>query len=322
MQLVDYPPLLETHFQLPGIRRKYRGKVRDVYQLSNGYIVLVATDRISAFDTPLSHPVPYKGEILNGIAAYFLNKARDVVLTWWEGSPDPTTSVGRYYSPLPIEFIVRGYLCGHALRQYIEGHRVLSGQPLPEGLMPYQQLPRPILTPTIKSFQGHDEDITPEEIIRQGIVDETTWQRLHDTAIRLFEQGTQYAADRGLILADTKYEFAVDNGRVILIDEVHTPDSSRYFYADDYRQAMQEGRPPQQLSKEFIRQWLLRQGIVDPRRRYDVIPIPLSAVHELLKRYVTVYEHLLGKPFHFSDRTNLHHRIECNIRKYLQTVDG
>ncbi len=313
------PPLIETDLRLPGLRRKYRGKVRDVYILDDGRLVMVATDRTSAFDAPLTRPVPYKGEILNRISAHFLAMARRVVPVWWEAAPDPAASVGRYYRPVPVEFIVRGYLCGHALREYQAGRRTLAGQSLPDGLRPYQRLPKPILTPTVKAAHGHDDDIAPDEIIRRGILDESTWRHLEETALRLFELGSRYAAERGLILADTKYEFALDaRHRPVLIDEVHTPDSSRYFYADDYRRAMQEGRPPQQLSKEFLRQWLLEEGIVEPGRHYDEIPVTPEIVEGLLARYLDLYERLIGRPFEFSDRSDLPRRIEQNIRHYLE----
>ncbi len=310
--------LTHTDFSFPGLREKYTGKVRDVYRFRDDTLILVTTDRTSAFDAPLSLPIPYKGEILNRIAAHFLRMAGDIVPTWYDAMPDPAASAGRYHRPLPIEFIVRHYLCGHALRHYQAGHRTLAGQPLPEGLQPYDRLPRPILTPTIKATTGHDEDITPAEIVRTGIVDEATWQRLEQAALMLFRQGSEYARSRKLILADTKYEFALStDGRPVLIDEVHTPDSSRYFYEDDYQAARAEGRPPRQLSKEFIRQWLLRQGMVTPGRHYDVIPVTEEVAEQLLQQYLTVYEALMGRPFEFSDRTDLPGRIERNIATYL-----
>ena len=313
--------LTATDFSFPGLREKYTGKVRDVYHFEDGTLILIATDRISAFDAPLSLPIPYKGELLNQIAAHFLRMAERIVPTWYRAMPDPAASAGIYHPPVPIEFIVRHYLCGHALRHYQAGHRTLAGQPLPDGLRPYDRLPEPILTPTIKATSGHDEDITPQQIIRSGIVDAPTWQRLEEAALRLFQQGSDYARQRGLILADTKYEFSLDpDGRPVLIDEVHTPDSSRYFYEDDYRTAQAEGRPPRQLSKEFIRQWLLREGIVTPGAHYDIIPITQEIAERLLTQYLAVYERLMGRPFTFSDRSRLTERIEQNITAYLATL--
>lgn len=283
---------------LKGLKKFYRGKVRDVYFVDNNKLVLIASDRISAFDVILPRPVPYKGAVLNGIATYFLKSTSDIVPNWFESSPLPFVSIGQSATPFKIEMVVRGYLAGHAWRTYRSGKRMLCGIPLPDGLKENDPLPQPIITPTTKEALGtHDEDITADDIIKKGLATEEEWHILSMYALELFKKGTTMAAKRGLILVDTKYEFGKDSqGNIILIDEIHTPDSSRYFYLDGYEERQRRGEPQQQLSKEFVRQWLIENGFQG--REGDTMPLmDDNKIHEISERYIQLYEILTGVRF-------------------------
>ena len=288
-------PIAETNFSFPDQTGFYRGKVRDVYSFPDR-VVMVATDRISAFDVVLPRPVPGKGQVLNQTAAYFLRATADLVPNWLLTVPDPNVSVGLRCEPYPVEMVVRGYLAGHAWRQYKLGHRVLCGVTLPDGLRENDQLPTPVITPTTKAHEGHDEDISREEIISQGIVSEAEYGQLENYALALFAKGTDMAAKRGLILVDTKYEFGARNGQIYLIDEVHTPDSSRYFYADTYAENQAAGLPQRQLSKEFVREWLIMNGFQG--KEGQVMPEMTDEwVARIAARYVELFETVTGQTF-------------------------
>lgn len=315
----NYPPvLLETNFQLPGQKHFYRGKVRDVYTLADERLIVVATDRLSAFDVVLPQGIPYKGQVLNQLANYFLDAAAEIVPTWKIASPDPLVTVGQRAQPFKVEMVVRGYLAGHALRQYLAGHRELCGQTLPEGLMPYEALPEAIITPTTKADQGeHDADIAPETIVERGLLSAEAYRQLADYSLRLFAQGQTMAAEKGLILADTKYEFGQNReGQIVLIDEIHTPDSSRYFLAADYAEKIASGQPPKQLSKEFVRQWLIERGFqgLAGQELPEISPEFALSVGE---RYVELYEKLSGKNFAYPEQEDLAKRVKKHILEQL-----
>jgi phosphoribosylaminoimidazole-succinocarboxamide synthase len=303
----------ETNFQLPGQTGFYRGKVRDVYSFPD-QLVMIATDRISAFDVVLPRPIPFKGQVLNQTAAYFLKATADIVPNWLLAVPDPNVSVGLRCEPYAVEMVVRGYLAGHAWREYRDGHRTLCGVSLPEGLRENDRLPTPIITPSTKAHEGHDEDISRDEILSQGIVPEAEYVQLEKYALALFERGTQMAAKQGLILVDTKYEFGNLNGEVYLIDEVHTPDSSRYFYADVYEQNQQVGQPQKQLSKEFVREWLIANGF-QGKTGQTVPAMSDEWVTQISGRYIELYETVTGQRFEPADTTHPLERIETNILK-------
>lgn len=288
-------PIAETNFSFPDQTGFYRGKVRDVYSFPDR-VVMVATDRISAFDVVLPRPVPGKGQVLNQTAAYFLRATADLVPNWLLTVPDPNVSVGLRCEPYPVEMVVRGYLAGHAWRQYKLGHRVLCGVTFPDGLRENDQLPMPVITPTTKAHEGHDEDISREAIISQGIVSEAEYGQLENYALALFARGTGMAAKRGLILVDTKYEFGARNGQIYLIDEVHTPDSSRYFYADTYAENQAADLPQRQLSKEFVREWLIASGFQG--KEGQVMPEMTDEwVARIAARYVELFETVTGQTF-------------------------
>ncbi|NPA35041.1 MAG: phosphoribosylaminoimidazolesuccinocarboxamide synthase [Chlorobi bacterium] len=293
--------LFETNFNLPNQTNFYRGKVRDVYEVDDRWLVMVVTDRISAFDTIFPEPIPYKGQVLNQISAFFLDLAKEIVPVWLTGVPHPNVSVGVKCDPIPVEFVVRAYLAGSALRKYIKGERIFGEHVLPDGLKPYDPLPEPILTPTTKSHDGHDVDISPEEIIKKGILSEEEFRRIEAVALKLFEQGSQWAQSRNLILADTKYEFGYYNSVLFLIDEVHTPDSSRYFDRQDYELKKQQKETPEQLSKEKFRQWLLKHNFSGEGPPPQ---LPQNLIEDLSKHYIEIYEKLIGNkfiPHHYSD---------------------
>jgi phosphoribosylaminoimidazole-succinocarboxamide synthase len=275
----------------------YQGKVRDVYAIDEDYLVIVASNRISAFDHILRQQIPYKGQVLNQTAAYFLEKTKHIVPNHYLGSPAPNVTIGVHCTPFPIEIVVRGYLAGHAWREYKAGKRILCGVELPEGMRQNDKFPEPIITPTTKSTIGHDVDISVEEILKSGLVEDFEWVQIQDYALKLFQKGTEMAKERGLILVDTKYEFGTDRkGNILLIDEVHTPDSSRYFMADSYYERQQQGLPQIQLSKEFVREWLIKhnfQGLEG-----QVLPdLPPDFVQEVSKKYIELYEKVTGNPF-------------------------
>lgn len=307
----------ETNFTFPGQQGFYRGKVRDVYSFSDR-LVMVATDRISAFDVILPRPIPYKGQVLNQIAAHFLRATADIVPNWLRDVPDPNVGVGLRCVPYAVEMVVRGYLAGHAWREYRSGKRSVCGVPLPEGLKENDKLPFPIITPTTKAHEGHDEDISRENILRQGIVPQEEYEQLERYALALFERGTEMAATQGLILVDTKYEFGQLDGTIYLIDEIHTPDSSRYFYLDGYAENQLKGLPQKQLSKEFVREWLIENGF-QGKEGQQVPAMHDPWVNQISERYIELYEKVTGQSFMKAENTDISRRIEENILRSLSS---
>lgn len=311
--------LTSTDFQLPGQRSVYHGKVRDVYNINDDTLVMVASDRISAFDVVLPKGIPFKGQVLNQIAAYFLDATAADVPNWKIATPDPMVTVGRRCEGYRVEMIIRGYLAGSAWRDYAAGARSICGVKLPEGLKENQRLPHPIITPTTKAEAGHDLNISREEIIAQGIVPADEYAVMEDYTRRLFEIGTRMAADKGLILVDTKYEFGKYNGQVVLIDEIHTPDSSRYFYAEGYAERLAANQPQRQLSKEFVRQWLMENDFMG--RPGDVVPEMTDEIcTSISNRYIELFEHITGNKFVPAPADNLEQRIKNNILDCLVTL--
>jgi phosphoribosylaminoimidazole-succinocarboxamide synthase len=312
---VDAHCISETTFSFPGQTGFYRGKVREVYTIGNR-LVMVATDRISAFDHILPRPIPWKGQVLNLLAAHFLKATSDVVPNWLEAVPHPNVSIGKACNPFPIEMVIRGYLTGHAWRIYRDGGRVLCGQELPEGMKEHDRFPEPIITPATKAESGHDEDITPEEIIRRGLATEQEYLELETYTRALYRMGTDMASERGLILVDTKYEFGRHDGEILLIDEVHTPDSSRYFYQDGYEALQAAGMPQQQLSKEFVREWLMAHGFQGLEGQ--VMPdMPDEFVEQVSMRYRALYELLTGATFPKTSDPDLPGTIEAAVVDWL-----
>lgn len=311
--------ITSTNFKFPGQKDVYRGKVREVYTLENDLVVMVASDRISAFDHILPKGIPYKGQVLNQVATVFLEATRDIVPNWLLGTPDPSVAIGYACEPIRVEMVIRGYLAGHAAREYAAGKRMLCGVELAEGLKENDKLPEPIITPAAKAEEGHDEDISRENILAQGIVSEEIYEQMENYTRALFQRGTEMAAERGLILVDTKYEFGLRNGEVILIDEIHTPDSSRYFYSEGYEERQRSGEPQKQLSKEFVRQWLIEhdfQGL-----NGQVMPdMPDDFVEIVSERYIELYERITGLQFEKGDTTNIHKRIESNVARFLMEI--
>ncbi|MCL2042245.1 MAG: phosphoribosylaminoimidazolesuccinocarboxamide synthase [Bacteroidales bacterium] len=304
--------LVKTNFNFPGQKSLYVGKVRDVYDIDGKYLVMIVTDRISAFDVVLPRGIPYKGQILNQIASNFLDATADIVPNWKIATPDPMVTVGMYCEPLKVEMVVRGYLTGHVWREYKAGKRSICGIPLPDGMKENQKFAHPIITPTTKASEGHDLDISREEIIAQGLVTEEDYVQLEKYSLALFDRGTQMAADKGLILVDTKYEFGKRDGKVYLIDEIHTPDSSRYFYADGYEERLYKGEPQKQLSKEFVRQWLIENGF----RGNDGQTVPTMTdeyVNQVSDRYIELYESITGEKFRKANLEDMTSRIERNV---------
>lgn len=310
----------ETKFSFPGQTGYYRGKVRDVYSFDNlngeSRLVMIASDRISAFDVVLPRPIPYKGQVLNQTAEHFLRATADIVPNWLLAVPDPNVSIGLKCQPYAVEMVVRGYLAGHAWRQYRAGYRVLCGVTLPEGLKENDRLPQPIITPTTKAHEGHDEDISREEILARGIVPEAEYVQLETYALALFARGTEMAASRGLILVDTKYEFGNLDGQIYLIDEVHTPDSSRYFYADVYAENLEKDQPQKQLSKEFVREWLIANGF-QGKDGQTVPDMSDEWIGQISSRYIELYETVTGKTFVPAEGGDPLNRIDAAIRKAL-----
>ena len=313
--------IISSDFSFPNQNSVYKGKVRDVYTIENELLVMIATDRLSAFDVVLPKGIPYKGQILNQIASEFLQKTQDIVPNWLIATPDPNVSVGIRCEPFKVEMVIRGYLAGHAAREYKAGKRELCGVPLPEGLRENDPLPNPIITPTSKADNGaHDEDISKEEILKRNIVSKEDYAILEKYTYALFERGTQIAKERGLILVDTKYEFGkTKDGEILLIDEVHTPDSSRYFYADGYAERQEKGEEQKQLSKEFVRQWLISKGFQGKAGQQipEMTPEYIASVSE---RYIELYEHLLGKEFIKADISNIQERIYHNVTEYFNSL--
>jgi phosphoribosylaminoimidazolesuccinocarboxamide synthase len=313
--------IISSDFSFPNQNSVYKGKVRDVYTIENELLVMIATDRLSAFDVVLPKGIPYKGQILNQIASEFLQKTQDIVPNWLIATPDPNVSVGIRCEPFKVEMVIRGYLAGHAAREYKAGKRELCGVPLPEGLRENDPLPNPIITPTSKADNGaHDEDISKEEILKRNIVNKEDYAILEKYTYALFQRGTQIAKERGLILVDTKYEFGkTKDGEIILIDEVHTPDSSRYFYADGYAERQEKGEEQKQLSKEFVRQWLISKGFQGKAGQQipEMTPEYIASVSD---RYIELYEHLLGKEFIKADISNIQERIYHNVTEYFNSL--
>lgn len=308
--------ITSTNFNFPGQKSVYRGKVREVYTLQNDLLVMVASDRISAFDHILPKGIPFKGQVLNQVATMFLEATRDIVPNWLIGTPDPAVAIGYACEPVRVEMVIRGYLAGHAAREYSLGKRELCGVALPEGMKENDRFPEPIITPASKAEEGHDEDISREEILSKGIVPQAIYEQMEQYTRALFQRGTEMAAARGLILVDTKYEFGIRNGEVILIDEIHTPDSSRYFYAEGYEDRQRNGEQQKQLSKEFVRQWLIENGFQGLEGQ--VMPdMPDEFVDVVTDRYIELFERITGKPFEKADTSNINKRIEANVARFL-----
>lgn len=312
--------LLKTNFNLPGQTAVYHGKVRDVYTINDNLLAMVATDRISAFDVILPKGIPFKGQVINQIASYFLQSTADIVPNWRLADPDPMVTVGYRCQGFPVEMIIRGYLTGSAWREYAAGNRTLCGVQLPEGMKENQIFPEPIITPTTKAAEGHDENISREEIIAQGLVSEEDYAQMEAYTRRLFARGTEMAAKKGLILVDTKYEFGKRDGKVILIDEIHTPDSSRYFYAEGYEERFAKGEPQRQLSKEFVRQWLIEHGFMG-KEGQQVPEMTPEFCNEVSQRYIELYEHITGLKFQPAPSDNLEHRIELNLLDCINNLE-
>lgn len=312
--------LTRTDFNFPRQTSVYHGKVRDVYDINDQLLVMVATDRISAFDVILPKGIPYKGQVLNQIAAKFLDATADVVPNWKLATPDPMVTVGLKCEGFKVEMIIRGYLTGSAWRDYQAGARSICGVPLPDGMKENQRFPEPIITPTTKADAGHDENISREEIIARGIVSKGDYEQMEAYTRQLFDIGTRMAADKGLILVDTKYEFGKRDGKVILIDEIHTPDSSRYFYADTYQELYEQGLPQRQLSKEFVRQWLIEHGFMG-KEGQQVPEMTDEFIESVSERYIELYENITGEKFVKAPEVNLEERIAANVLDCLASLD-
>lgn len=317
--LTNFKPMAkgikQTNFDFKGQQDFYKGKVRDIYYFKDE-LVMVASDRISAFDVILPEAIPFKGQVLNQIASKFLKATSDIVPNWIKSSPDPNVSIGLKCEPFKVEMVIRGYLAGHAWREYREGKRMLCGVALPEGLKENDKLPSPIITPTTKADQGHDEDISREEILAQGIVAEADYVQLENYTRALFERGTEIAAEQGLILVDTKYEFGQYNNEIYLIDEIHTPDSSRYFYAEGYQDRQDSGEKQKQLSKEFVRQWLIENGF-QGKDGQSIPEMTPEVVNSISERYIELFEQVTGESFVKDENQNPLDRIKTNIEHYL-----
>lgn len=310
----------QTHFQLPKQTAFYRGKVRDVYTINNTYLVMVVSDRISAFDVVLPKPIPYKGQVLNQIAAKFLQATSDIVPNWVIAVPDPNVTIGRMCTPFKVEMVIRGYLAGHAYREYAQGKRTLCCVTLPDGLKENDPFPTPIITPTTKESVGHDEDISKEKILELGIVSPQDYEQLEKYTYALFKRGTEMAAKRGLILVDTKYEFGkTGDGKICLIDEIHTPDSSRYFYKEGYEERQKNGEKQKQLSKEFVREWLIANNF-QGKEGQQIPEMTDEIISEISERYIELYEKITGENFQKADISTIYNRIENNILKALSEL--
>jgi phosphoribosylaminoimidazole-succinocarboxamide synthase len=309
--------LTMTDFHFPGQKSVYHGKVRDVYNINDDKLIMVATDRISAFDVVLPEGIPYKGQMLNQIAAKFLDATKDICPNWKVATPDPMVTVGVRCEGFPVEMIVRGYLCGSAWRSYKNGAREICGVKIPDGMRENEKFPEPIVTPTTKAEQGaHDEDISKEEIIAQGLVSSEDYEVLEKYTLGLFKRGTEIAAERGLILVDTKYEFGKHNGTIYLMDEIHTPDSSRYFYSEGYKERFDKGEPQKQLSKEFVREWLMDNGF-QGKTGQQVPEMTPAIVEGITNRYIELFEHITGEKFVKSEGEDIATRIEKNVTTFL-----
>ncbi len=311
--------IIDTNFQFPKQRTVYKGKVREVYNINNEQLVMIATDRLSAFDVVMPKGIPFKGQILNQIATKMMAATQDIVPNWLTATPDPNVAVGHLCEPFKVEMVIRGYMSGHAAREYKAGKRILCGMPMPEGMKENDAFPEPIITPATKAEMGdHDEDISREEILKRGIVSEADYVVLEDYTRKLFQRGTEIAAARGLILVDTKYEFGkTKDGKIVLIDEIHTPDSSRYFYADGYQERQAKGESQKQLSKEFVRQWLISQGFQGLEGQ-TVPEMSDAYIESVSERYIELYENITGEAFVKADVIDIQSRIEANVLAYLK----
>lgn len=309
--------LVTTDYHFSDQTNVYHGKVRDVYSIGKDTLVMIATDRISAFDVVLPQGIPYKGQVLNQIAAKFLDATADIVPNWKQATPDPMVTVGLRCEPYKVEMVIRGYLTGSAWREYKNGARTLCGLSLPDGLKEDQKFPTPIITPTTKADEGHDENISREEIIAQGLVSREEYEQLEKYTLALFQRGTEMAAQKGLILVDTKYEFGKKDGKIYLIDEIHTPDSSRYFYADTYQDLFAKGQEQRQLSKEFVRKWLMENGF-QGKDGQQIPEMTEAYCNSVSERYIELYEKIVGEPFVKADIADVEGRIEKNITAYLK----
>lgn len=307
----------KTSFNFPGQKSLYVGKVRDVYNINDNLLVMVTSDRISAFDVVLPRPIPYKGQVLNQIAAKFLDLTTDICPNWKIATPDPMVTVGRYCDPFKVEMVIRGYLSGHAWREYKSGKRSICGLSMPDGMKENDRFPEPLITPTTKAAVGHDEDISREEILKQGLVSEADYVVLEQYTRAIFQRGTEIAAKMGLILVDTKYEFGKGpDGTIYLIDEIHTPDSSRYFYLEGYQDRQDKNEPQKQLSKEFVREWLMANGFQG--KEGQTVPVmPDDFVNQVSERYIELYEKITGERFVKSDISNVLSRVEHNISRFI-----
>ena len=309
--------ITESAFKFPNQINHYKGKVRDVYNIKNDHLVMVVSDRISAFDVVLPKGIPYKGQVLNQLAKKFLKATEDIVPNWSIASPDPNVTIGHLCAPFKVEMVIRGYLTGHAWRTYKSGKRMLCGVDLPDGMKEHQKFPEPIITPSTKADHGHDEDISREEIIAQGIVSEQDYLQLEEYTREIFKRGSEMAAERGLILVDTKYEFGKKDGKIYLIDEIHTPDSSRYFYADGYQERLDNNQNQKQLSKEFVREWLMENGF-QGKDGQSIPEMTDDFVNSVSDRYIELYENVSGEKFVKSESTDALSRIENNVLNYLK----
>ena len=308
--------LTKTNFNFPNQKSFYKGKVRDVYNIDDTYLVMVVSDRISAFDVVLPKGIPYKGQVLNQIAAKFMLATADIVPNWVVAVPDPMVTIGHVCEPFKVEMVIRGYLSGHAWREYKLGKRIICGVTMPEGMKENDKFPEPIITPTTKAHEGHDEDISREKIISTRIVSESDYNQLEKYTRAVFQRGTEIAAKMGLILVDTKYEFGKKDGKIYLIDEIHTPDSSRYFYLDGYQDRQQKGEAQKQLSKEFVRQWLIENNF-QGKEGQTIPDMPDEFVNSISERYIELYEKIVGEKFVKSDVSNVLTRVEKNINTFL-----
>ena len=311
--------IVKNEFNFKGQTSHYVGKVRDVYSIGEDYLVMVVSDRISAFDVVLPEGIPYKGQVLNQIAAKFLDATTDILPNWKIAVPDPMVTVGHKCEPYKVEMVIRGYLSGHAWREYKAGKRTLCGVEMPDGMVENQRFPEPIITPTTKADEGHDEDISKEEIIAQGIVSREEYEQLEAYTRAIFQRGTEIAAKMGLILVDTKYEFGKKNGQIYLMDEIHTPDSSRYFYADGYEERLAAGEKQKQLSKEFVREWLMANGF-QGQQGQQVPEMTKDIVDSITERYIELYENIVGEKFVKAESDDVEARIEKNVSDFLATL--
>lgn len=310
--------IIDTDFHFPGQKNVYHGKVREVYTLEDNKLLMIATDRLSAFDVVMPKGIPFKGQILNQIATKMMKDTEDLVPNWLTGVPDPNVAIGEACDPFKVEMVIRGYMSGHAAREYKAGRRILCGVSMPEGMKENDKFPEPIITPATKAEMGdHDEDISREDIIKKGIVSEADYLQLEDYTRKLFQRGSEIAADRGLILVDTKYEFGKTiDGKIVLIDEIHTPDSSRYFYAEGYSERQEKGEAQKQLSKEFVRQWLIQNGF----QGLEGQEVPFMSdeyIETVSERYIELYENITGEKFEKADVSNIQERIEKNVLSYF-----